>query len=104
MTKVQADFMSSSIQLLTDVAQIGIDAQMVVAMRLAGMVGLWPTSHDESIRMVSEKQSAAEESMNAMMRTVWRGETPDRIMIEALKPIGRRTSANARRLSRAGRR
>lgn len=100
MTKTKVKTLMNPVALMTEMARIGWESQMVIAMRMAGLVGLWPTGQGESHRMVAEKQSAAQASMRAAIRAAAKGATPDQVMSAALKPIGRRTHSNARRLSR----
>ncbi|WBU59447.1 antifreeze protein [Paracoccus albus] len=65
------------------------------------MMGILPQSRNESHRMVQEKLDAAQEAGTAVMRAVTRGASADQVMTAALKPYGRRTKANARRLSKS---
>lgn len=87
--------------LWAQMARIGIESQMVIAMRSAGMCGMLPHAKGENLRMVQEKQEAAVEAMGAALRAASRGERPDTVLAAALKPYRRRTKANARRLTRA---
>lgn len=82
--------------------ELGCDSQRVIAMRTAGMMGLWNTPSDESTRMVSEKSQAAALSARALGAAIARGETPDRVLEAALRPIQRKARANARRLTKRG--
>ena len=86
--------------LLAEMARIGIESQMVIAMRSAGMLGMLPHAPGENFRMLQEKQEAAAEAMGAAIRAVSRFEAPDTVLAAALKPYRRRTKANARRLTR----
>lgn len=78
------------------------EAQMVIGMRMLGMAGLWRISPSENSRMVNEKLSAVQESAAAATRAALLGKPPAVIADHALKPIRRRTSANAKRLARRG--
>lgn len=100
MTKTEAKMLMNPVALMAEMARISWESQMVIAMRMAGMMGFWPTSRGETHRMVAEKQTAAQASVRAAIRAVAKGATPDQVMSAALKPIGRRTHSNARRLSR----
>ncbi|MFD1795438.1 antibiotic ABC transporter [Paracoccus aurantiacus] len=93
--------MAEATRLWVQVAQIAIESQMVIGMRLAGMMGFLPQHKNESHRMVQEKFDAAQEAGSAMMTAMTRGASPDQVMAAALRPYGRRTKANARRLTRA---
>lgn len=88
--------------LWAQIVRLGIESQMVIAMRLAGMAGLWPTTAKEQTRMVTEKHDAAWDSFHAMGRAFSNGASPEKVMAAALQPYSRRAHANARRLSRAG--
>lgn len=79
-----------------------VEAQMVIGMRLLGMMGLWRVTASEPHRMVSEKVVAASESLAAAGRATLRGQAPAAVAAAAMKPIRRRTSANAKRLARRG--
>lgn len=92
--------MAEATRLWFQVAQIAIESQMVIGMRLAGMMGFLPQHKSESHRMVQEKLDAAQEAGAAMMRAMTRGARADQVMAAALRPYGRRTKANARRLTR----
>ncbi len=88
-------------RLWVQVTHIAIESQMVIALRMAGMMGLLPQHNDESQRMVMEKLDAAHEAGNAVFRAVSSGASAEQVMSAALRPYGRRTKANAKRLSRA---
>ncbi|WP_415182020.1 antifreeze protein [Phaeovulum sp.] len=88
--------------LCMDIAKIGMEAQSVVTYRLAGLMGLWDTPPSEVNRMFAEKQRAMVWSVGAAQRAVFAGKSPEAVMRAGLKPIGKRTAANARRLARLG--
>ena len=77
------------------------ETQTVIALRLWGMVGLWPTSPAETTRMVSEKWPVFLQSAGAAGAAALKGLDPTRVAEEALRPIRRKTRANSRRLSRS---
>ena len=81
-------------------AQMALEAQMVIVLRTAGMMGAMRQDLAEPQRMVLEKADAASEAMHAALRAASRGERADRVMAAALRPYRRRTRANMRRLSR----
>ena len=81
-------------------AQMALEAQMVIVLRTAGMMGVMSQDLAEPQRMVLEKADAASEAMHAALRAASRGERADRVMAAALRPYRRRTRANMRRLSR----
>ncbi|MBB1497306.1 antibiotic ABC transporter [Paracoccus sp. MC1862] len=87
-----------SAKLWGDMMRMGIEAQFVMTLRTAGMLGLLPHGKNENTLMVSEKTDAVRESFGAAFRSAARGARADQILAAALKPYGRRTRANARRL------
>jgi hypothetical protein len=78
------------------------EANMVIAMRLWGMAGLWKTHPGENARMVDEKTSAAQASATAMTRAAMTGKSPAAVALAGLKPVRAKTRANASRLSKRG--
>lgn len=83
-------------------AQMALEAQTVVALRLLGMAGLWAVPHADDMRMVLEKPDAFVRSATAASQAMLSGKRPDQIATAAIKPLRRKTRANARRLTRAG--
>lgn len=84
------------------VARIGLEAQSVIAMRLAGMAGLWNTPPGEMNRMVSEKAFAAIEATSAAAQATLAGQGPIRAFQAGVEEIGRHTAANVKRLGQHG--
>lgn len=78
-----------------------MEAQMVIALRMLGLAGILPAAPGENMRMVTEKAQAAQEAGFAMARAIGAGADPGRIALAGLKPVRRRTRANAKRLSKA---
>jgi hypothetical protein len=78
------------------------EAQMVIGMRMLGMAGMWRVTPSENARMVNEKLSAMQDAGLAATRAALLGKSPAVIADHVLKPIRRRTSANAKRLARRG--
>jgi hypothetical protein len=78
------------------------EAQMVIGLRMMGMAGLWRVAPSENTRMVTEKAAALQDAAAAATRAALRGAGPAAIADAALKPIRRRTRANAARLARRG--
>ena len=76
------------------------EAQAVIAMRMFGMMGMWPVSPGENARMVSEKIAAVQEAQMAVMKAAMNGASPAAMAEAALRPVRRRTRANAERLAR----
>lgn len=79
-----------------------VESQMVVAMRVLGMAGVWAVKPDENFRMVGEKYAGFTDAALAAQSSAWRGERPDQVMIAAVRPLRARTYANTRRLTRNG--
>ena len=76
------------------------EAQAVIAYRTFGMMGLWPVASSENDRMVSEKLPAFVAASQAATMAALLGKSPDKIMAAWLRPIGGKTRANQRRLSK----
>lgn len=79
-------------------AQIAAEAQTVIALRLSGMAGVWPMGEAEAACMVSEKLSAGAQAARAALRAGMAGGSLPAIALAAMKPVRRKTRANARRL------
>ena len=83
--------------------KIMAEAQVVIGLRVSGMAGFWPMGQAETDRMVAEKMQAGVDAAGAVMRSaIAGGNLPDMAMA-ALQPVGRKTKANVRRLSRKAR-
>ena len=78
------------------------EAQRVIAMRVAGMAGVWKVSADEDTRMVAEKQQAAIASGQAMIKAAARGGSAGAVALAGMKPVRTRTRANNSRLTKSG--
>lgn len=92
---------AASLKLWGDVMRMTCEAQYVMGVRMAGMMGMMPQRQGENFRMVTEKSDAARESFGAAFRSAALGSRADEVLAAALKPYGRRTRVNARRLSRS---
>jgi len=77
-----------------------IEAQQVIALRMAGMAGVWRMRPDEPQRMVEEKTAAGQASMVAAMKAGLSGKSPADVAMAAMKPVRRQTKANAARLQK----
>lgn len=75
-----------------------VEAQTVMALRLLGLWGVLPARRGEDRRMVAEKAPAFARAALASAAALHQG--PVAAAEAALRPIGRRTRANARRLTR----
>ena len=84
--------------------QMLAEANMVIAMRNLGAFGLWPVAASEARRMWMEKPGAFAESAGRATTAMVQMKRPDQIIDAALKPIGRKTRSNSRRLSKRRRR
>ncbi|WP_246054920.1 antibiotic ABC transporter [Paracoccus gahaiensis] len=90
---------AAQIRLVTQFSRMAIEAQMVIGMRMAGMMGLVAQAPGEPFRMIAEKQAAASEAIYAMASAGMRGHSTERMLSAGLRPYGRRTRANSRRLT-----
>ncbi|MEI6097315.1 MAG: antifreeze protein [Alphaproteobacteria bacterium] len=91
-----------ALRLASQSAQMLIEAQRVIALRVAGMGGSWNVAADENIRMVTEKQQAMIAASQAMILATARGGSAGAVALAGLKPLRARTRANAARLTKAG--
>ncbi|MGP3697395.1 antifreeze protein [Rhodobacter sp. NSM] len=80
------------------------EAQTVMALRTLGMMGVLTPHPLENQRMVTEKGLAFAQAAQAATSAAMQGKRPDEVAAAALKPIRRRTRANAARLTRAAKR
>ncbi|MBT9246883.1 antifreeze protein [Gemmobacter fulvus] len=78
------------------------EAQMVIAMRLWGMAGLWNVTPEENSRMVQEKTEAMTQSAMAAGRAMLSGKGAAGVAMAALKPVRMRTRSNMKRLTQRG--
>lgn len=78
------------------------EANMVIAMRVMGMGGMWRVNPSENARMVKEKTDAAIASGAAMSRAMMAGHSPAKVALAALQPLRDKTRANATRLAKRG--
>jgi hypothetical protein len=81
--------------------QMLAEANVVIALRLWGLAGAWHMAPGERRRMVTEKVAAAQASGAAMAKAALAGASPGDVATAGLKPVRRRTKANAARLTRA---
>jgi hypothetical protein len=93
--------MQASWKLWNDIWDLGIDAQGVIAMRLARISGGGAAADVECRRMVSEKFTAAAASQAAAAAALAGGKGIETAATLALAPVKRAVRANRRRLSRA---
>ncbi|SFT48411.1 hypothetical protein [Sedimentitalea nanhaiensis] len=84
------------------VAQMTVDTQCIVAMRLWGMSGTWSVPPGECDEMIREKAPAFTEALVAGVLTALNGRGPDRVMQAVIGPLSDRTIANRARLADRG--
>jgi len=76
-----------------------VETQLVVAMRLAGMVGLWPVEGDETTRMFAEKGPALMGAASDAQSAALAGLRIDEVMLAAITPLTGAARDNRLRLS-----
>ena len=93
--------MHPSLKLWRDTWQLGLDAQRVVALRLAKLSMGGSGADAECRRMVSEKIAAISAAQAAAAWAFARGKGIEAAATAAMVPVKRAVEANHRRLSRA---
>lgn len=83
-----------------EATRIAAESQVVIGLRLAGLAGFWPMGQAEAGRMLSEKVTASLQAGEAALRTGLAGGSLPQIALAAMHPVGRKTRANAHRLTR----
>jgi hypothetical protein len=78
------------------------EAQMIIGMRMMGMMGLWRVLPSENARMSSEKVAVMGQVALASSQALMSGKPPTLVAAAALKPIRRKTASNVKRLARRG--
>lgn len=78
------------------------EANMVIAMRLWGMAGVWRVAPSENTRMVQEKTDAIQAASLAAGQAMMAGKSPHATALAALKPVRARTKSNVNRLAKRG--
>jgi len=71
-----------------------------MALTLLGMAGVLPADRVENGRMIADKGPAFSAAMMAGGRAAKKGQTPDRVALAMVRPLGRKTHANVKRLSK----
>ncbi|CUH75327.1 hypothetical protein [Tropicibacter naphthalenivorans] len=84
------------------IGAMAMEAGAVIWMRMLGMGGMWMVPRTENARMVSEKQTAFYASGHKAMVAAMKGKPADVILMEAARPLRRKTSANHKRLTKLG--
>jgi hypothetical protein len=80
--------------------RLGWEAQIVMAYRMAGLVGAVPLPPGEASRMVDEKVKAFTDAAIDGSWALASGKSLDVATRAAMKPVQRRVSSNKRRLTR----
>ena len=78
------------------------EANMVIAMRMWGMAGMWRVTGAEDARMVSEKTAAVQAAAMAAGQAMLAGKSPAGVALAAMKPVRAKTRSNAKRLALRG--
>ncbi len=93
---------SEAMRLAMQSSMMLAEANMVIAMRMMGMSGMWRVTPAENTRMVKEKTDAALASGQAMTRAAMAGQSPAKVALAGIKPVRAKTRANASRLAKRG--
>ena len=81
-----------------EASKMMVEAQQVIALRMAGMAGVWSMGPAENRRMVEEKVAAMTEATQAVVAAGMAGKSAGAVALAAIRPLRRRTKANAARL------
>ena len=84
------------------IGMLAAEAQMVVAMRIAGMAGTWSVLPSENQRMVEEKGPAFAEAAYVAWMAALAGKRPDQVVDAWTSSLRKQTGGNVRRLMRRG--
>lgn len=90
-----ADLWRTGLQL----QQLVLETQLVMAWRLMGMAGILPAAAGENERMFLEKPQAFSEAALAAGAAAMTGRRADQVLAQWMRPLRKRTGANARRLA-----
>ena len=93
---------SEAMRLTVQSTMMLAEANMVIAMRMMGMGGMWRVTPAENARMIKEKTDAALASGQAMTRAIMAGQSPAKVALAGMKPVRAKTRANASRLAKRG--
>lgn len=85
-----------------EAARIGVEAQAVISMRVAGLMGLWDVPALETFQMFHEKPVAVAAAAEAAVFALMSGHRADQAISASMTQIGHHTSANLARLSQRG--
>ncbi len=101
MAKQKSD-MFDAMRLGWAVARLGVEAQTVMAIRIAGLAGLMALPPGEAMRMVEEKAPAFTDAWLKGAVAMASGAGVPAAMGVALKPLHRKAQANRKRLTKTG--
>lgn len=76
------------------------EAQIVASMRMLALAGVVPMTRGDRNRMFAEKGPAFAAAAMAATMAAMGGKSADAVMQAALRPVGRRTRINLRRVMR----
>lgn len=93
---------TEAMQLAGEVGRLTVDSQMVVTMRVLGLMGLWHLGEGEHHQMVSEKAVALMASGQAAQKEFAQNGSAAGAALAALQPLRDKTSANVARLRQTG--
>jgi hypothetical protein len=93
---------TEAVQLAGEVGRLTVESQMVVAMRVLGMMGLWHLADGEHHQMVSEKADALMASSQAAHREFAQNGSAAGAVLAAIQPLRDKTTANVARLGGTG--
>ena len=83
-----------------EASKMMVEAQQVIVLRMAGMAGVWSMGPAETQRMVDEKVAAMTESAQAVFAAGMAGKSAGAVAMAGIRPLRRRTRANAARLGK----
>jgi hypothetical protein len=93
---------TDAIRLTIQASMMVAEANLVIAMRLMGMSGMWRVTPAENSRMVNEKTDAVFASSRAMGQAIIAGKSPTKVVLAGIEPVRDRTNANVTRLAKRG--
>ncbi|MEX2518824.1 MAG: antifreeze protein [Paracoccaceae bacterium] len=92
------DMVRSSIQL----SNLVWESQMVIAMRMMGMAGMWSVAATENEVMAAEKPTAFVKAAISAGEAATAGKRSDEVLNAWTRSMRRETGANMRRLAKRG--
>lgn len=83
-----------------EAATILAESNVVIGLRVTGMMGLWPMAPAETSRMMTEKLQAGVDSGHAALWAGMAGGSLSHVAMAAMAPVRHKTRSNAKRLQR----